>query len=459
MSKTRVTVRLVGPLLSVALLTVATVHPIYGADAWIPSQVFAADAICVNDTSAVALFSEKPGIQIIVGDSVHVLVEAVDTKGSNGNSGCREIGNNFVPVRGPILLEVAEVDEGDEQVIDVPGGDINSLIEGFVENPKKKVPLPPDYWKRLKPMPTTFRIRGKKHPFAIAGFLISLEQLLFLQEGTLERLNAITAKAHPVEQAILNGAKLDPAQIKELSKKAIPLTLHEDRVLSALTRRQQKSWTLRVEALQKSADKARVLRDGLTSSSAPAAVDAAKAATNEVMARAIELATFHGDFGTARQYLAIVTELVAKANDYIVATSSSPSSQSPVPAGHKVLANPPFGGAYDDSWQIGWFAVDKDLGVFGWKYRTWQCKRRALRHERFLRVTGLVNDPAGSETQTIVSQCLVSAAVAAALVSWATDGATFEPAFHAAWIACVGDRAVTVSLEDESHWTEWENCL
>src|SRR5688572_28759157 len=78
-------------------------------DGWIPSVSFPAHVICASDTKAIVLFQNEPGMEIIVGDSVKAFVDASKVDAAV----CRPFGTSYKSIRGPLLVEVAEVDRAD----------------------------------------------------------------------------------------------------------------------------------------------------------------------------------------------------------------------------------------------------------------------------------------------------------------------------------------------------------
>jgi hypothetical protein len=115
-----------------------------------------------------------------------------------------------------------------------------------------------------------------------------------------------------------------------------------------------------------------------------------------------------------------------------------------------VLKEALVGNAYDDSWQTTWVPLDKSaLGIV---YRTWRLKTRALRHQKVLRVVG----PDNNDVRDKVTVCFGTGAVAGAFAGVFTGGQAAMPAFQGALGACLGAEVISSTLDDVSHWTQWQ---
>ncbi|HYU31108.1 MAG TPA: DUF1036 domain-containing protein [Thermoanaerobaculia bacterium] len=123
-------------------------------------------------------------------------------------------------------------------------------------------------------------------------------------------------------------------------------------------------------------------------------------------------------------------------------------------------------GGYDDSWQTKTETetcdCDSPFGTFECPCISTEC--RSLRHSIVFRVTG----PQESQIQERANSCFnqaMQAGAFAGIVAVATGGAAAGAAAETAkdyFLACMGDYArqsVEVRFDDESHWTDWGNCL
>lgn len=109
---------------------------------------------------------------------------------------------------------------------------------------------------------------------------------------------------------------------------------------------------------------------------------------------------------------------------------------------------------YDDNWQFRTVPVDKK-GPWGIVYRTWQCQKRALRHEKKIVVYALTDN---EELKKRILDCLGRAAVAGLIANIVGDEKVGTGALLAMLVSCVGRDVVEVKIEDRSHWTNWANC-
>ncbi len=111
-------------------------------------------------------------------------------------------------------------------------------------------------------------------------------------------------------------------------------------------------------------------------------------------------------------------------------------------------------GSHDDSWQFRTVPVDK-RAFGGIVYRTWQCQKRALRHEKKIVVYVLTNN---EELKRRILDCLGRSAVAGIIANIVADEKVGTGALLAMLASCVGRDVAEVKIEYKSHWTNWCNC-
>jgi len=437
------------------------------------SAYFPVGAICSDGSNrAILFFSQRPTVEIVVGDGVRGT-----SPQSTDKSQCQAFGPTWKAYSGNILIEAAEIISSDDDIIDTPGSDVYGIIESYYLN-HPEYPRDEDFWYRIEPNPIEVTVGTVRYPFAVAGRTVSAEELLLLGELTEDTHRSLLQKESAIRhydqmKFMVERSKTDALMketVEDLVKKGLlptpdivnhpkpRLTEHEEVLGRVLSERRFGAWAYRARGFLGDQQKASPLVKQLNQKGDHRDIISALRMTLADEGKHVEeAALFHSEVAFMKEALDEFWVAINAETDELSAIALAEAQESALPSDQKVLAKEPLI-TYDDSWQFGWFAVDKDFGVFGWKYRTWQCKIRALRHERFVRVSGLMNDPHLDEVGAAATNCLGQASVMAVAAALITGGSAAWPAFVAVFGECMGDKAVSLSLEDSSHWTDWQNC-